>query len=129
MSKNACKICGNVHYNKTYIVKERQLNTGDTFHYMYCKKCGTLQLTDDVDPSPYYSNNYYSFHLQADKQPGTIKRILTKIIVKDIFIPEWLMYILRKMLGFSTMILYATEINRNSVIIDVGGGMELMQKS
>lgn len=39
-----CKICKNRDHNEIYYVRERQLNKGDIFEYLYCAKCGTLQL-------------------------------------------------------------------------------------
>lgn len=117
-----CKICGNKKENQVFRVKERQINKGDMFRYLYCPKCGTLQLIDEIDPGPFYTEDYYSFHLQPAKKVGVLKKKIVKIITKGMPIPETAMYFFRKIFGFSTMILWSTKVNEDSAILDVGGG-------
>ena len=53
---NECKICKNAKNNELYYIKERQLNEGNIFEYLYCCRCGTLQLNETVeDISHFYS--------------------------------------------------------------------------
>lgn len=62
MVNRSCKICGNNENNKIYTVRERMLNNGDKFQYLFCGRCGTLQLIDDVeDMGKYYPEDYVMF--------------------------------------------------------------------
>ena len=60
MNGKRCKICRNSKNNKIYIVHERMLNNGNTFQYLFCDRCGTLQLIDEVvDIGKYYQEDYH----------------------------------------------------------------------
>lgn len=56
-----CKICGNAEHNKTYQAREQMYGFRDTFEYLECAACGTLQLLNIPDLSRYYPSDYYSF--------------------------------------------------------------------
>ena len=57
-----CKICGNTRGNKIYLVRERMLNMGHSFRYIYCKSCHTLHLIDPVKSiADYYAKDYEPF--------------------------------------------------------------------
>lgn len=57
-----CAMCKNTKNLNMVIVKERLKNKGETFRYLQCSKCGTLQLIDQIqDMGMYYGNNYYAF--------------------------------------------------------------------
>lgn len=121
-----CKICGNEKKNIVYHVKERQINKGDKFRYLYCSRCGTLQLYDDIDNiGDYYAGDYYSFHMKGSG------KILAPMIIKKTFIyfishctfwlPNIWENILRDIMN-SLMLLYGTCVRTKSAILDVGGG-------
>lgn len=121
-----CKICGNEEKNMVYNVKERQLNKGDEFRYLYCSRCGTLQLYDEIDNiEKYYPSNYYSFHMKGSGKifvPMVIKKTCVRFISNC---PFWLPGILENLLRdimYSLMLLYGTCVKSESAILDVGGG-------
>lgn len=122
-----CKICGNGEKNLIYKIKERQINKGEVFRYLYCSHCGTLQLYDEIDDiGNYYPNDYYSFHMKG----RGLQRFLPMIIKKDftyfisnspVELPSILENILRDIMG-SLMQVYGTHVKLESAILDVGGG-------
>jgi len=81
-----CRICGNERKNKFYQIEERMFGLGESFEYLECRRCGTLQLnTRDLDMGKYYPNYYGAFRAGEDKFAGktnyVIRRILTKLLV------------------------------------------------
>ena len=123
---SGCKICGNNVNNTFFHVQERQLNRGGEFLYLYCERCGTLQLDEKVSNiGDYYPKDYYSFHLKETRKillPKNIKKkCVTAISNCSYKIPFTVESILRDShisLGF----LIATNVKLKSAILDVGGG-------
>lgn len=125
-SNLCCKICGNTKNHKLYNVKERRLNEGEYFQYLYCSECGTLQLNEKVeDLGRYYGDNYYSsFYGGAPKKkylPMIFRKCCSKFITNCTF---WLPTMLEGFLRYkvSPFLLYGTKVKLNSAILDVGGG-------
>lgn len=121
-----CRICGNTSHNVMYDVKERQLNRGESFPYLYCGQCGTLQLVETVeDVGQYYADNYYSFQVRSSQRRGlpmVIKKCCAAFVTKCSFwLPAALENFLREYAG-SLMTLYGTKLKLSSSILDVGGG-------
>lgn len=121
MSK--CEICGNKKGIKEYQVRERQLNKGESFKYIYCPKCSTLQLAEEIsDMAGYYGKNYYSFHFKSKRY--SIPGIIVKPVLKLSSLGIWGKDIPRTLgrcanLSFS---LYGTRTKFNDRILDVGAG-------
>ena len=121
-----CKICGNKENNMSYKVRERQINRGEIFRYLYCSYCGTLQLYDDVkNISDFYPGNYYSFHMKSTGKiflPRIVKHKCVLFVSDPICrLPESIENILRDILS-SLMKLYGTNVKYEDAILDVGGG-------
>jgi SAM-dependent methyltransferase len=64
-SREACRVCDNVSGNRLHTAREMFAGTRETFVYVECAACGTLQLRDVPDLRRYYAGGYYSF------RPGT----------------------------------------------------------
>lgn len=121
-----CRICKNVEGNIIYQVKERRLNEGEAFPYLYCGRCGTLQLNERIkDIGKYYREDYYSFHLGLKRQNAIKKAVkqavLSLIARRRLKLPFLMEDILREKMGW-LMILYKTGVRKESRILDVGGG-------
>lgn len=126
MLENKCKICGNQNDNKLFLIKERMLNKGESFHYLLCAKCGTLQLNDKVESlTKYYLDNYGAYKKISDKQFqkfSLVDFIKQKIIIfggylfykEPLFNMDRDSYLER---------LSGTKISRNAKIIDIGCGV------
>ena len=120
-----CKICGNCT-GKRMKVKDRLLNE-KYFNYFYCKKCGTIQLVDDVNVGDYYPDNYYSY-ITINKRffiPGIICKIALLICTNLHDLPFLLKKIFYRVFPMS-MTLYQTNVRLDAKILDVGGGNGLM---
>ncbi len=122
---NKCRICGNEENNKIYEIRERLLNKGETFNYLYCSKCGTLQLHEKVDIiANYYPDNYYAFVPNKPRRRtyNFIRKSIGKYITDERWVlPSLLFLFLRKYLGSITY-LYNTNASEKDSILDVGGG-------
>lgn len=59
-SREACRVCDNVAGNRLHHAREMFAGTRETFVYVECVACGTLQLRDVPDLRRYYSRGYYS---------------------------------------------------------------------
>jgi hypothetical protein len=64
--ESACRICGNVNYNRTFAAREMMFGTREVFPYMECGGCGTLQLTEVPDLRPHYPKDYLSLGIVDD---------------------------------------------------------------
>ena len=118
---NVCRICGCSDGLKSFDVKERQLNKGDSFKYILCPKCGCLQLADDVDNmSSFYGESYYSFNVSSeDKTLTFFDKAASRLLPRLNHIPV-LVRMAFKRTGL--IILQSTRISRAGSIVDVGGG-------
>ena len=56
-----CRICENTEGNRVHAAREMMFGTRDSFDYIECGKCGTVQILDVPDLAPYYPDNYLSF--------------------------------------------------------------------
>ncbi|MBK8810592.1 MAG: class I SAM-dependent methyltransferase [Acidobacteria bacterium] len=57
----SCRICGNAANNRIHLAREMMFATRDEFEYLECGACGTVQIVEVPDLSPYYPKDYYSF--------------------------------------------------------------------
>lgn len=122
---NCCKICGNVRHNKLYQIRERQLNQGGMFRYVYCNRCGTLQLIDKIrDISLYYPFDYYSFNMSANEKKtfNFLRKICINLILNfPVKLPGKLEEKIWNKFA-AIKYLYGCQLNLDSSILDVGGG-------
>ena len=65
---------------------------GEAFPYLYCGRCGTLQLNERIkDIGKYYREDYYSFHLGLKRQNAI--PILSSIPhLKYFYVPLYVSY-------------------------------------
>lgn len=121
-----CKICGNQIDNQIYDVNERMFATREKFHYMLCKKCGTLQLEDDISNiGKYYPKYYYSFLGNKEKVETFIQRMQRKIRTEIYYLlPEWITNLLYADKNEFTFLncLKGIPHCREKKILDVGCG-------
>lgn len=62
MTASTCAICGNQAGNRHHLAREMMFGRRDTFSYLECARCGTLQnVTSDLDVARYYPSDYYAF--------------------------------------------------------------------
>ncbi len=120
-----CRICGNAKKNKLYEIRERQLNNGDIFQYLYCNQCGTLQLNDKIkNMGDFYKDCYYSFHLKSTKRkiPQLFMKWRMLFILHDpFFLPAFLENFIREkvaslMFTVNLKVIFVLE-NRKKIIV------------
>ena len=124
MEGNICKICGNNTDNEIYIVQERMINRGDSFHYLYCAKCKTLQLNDKVrNMALFYPTNYEPFQkkIKSNHMPLWMKGIYVYIMSR-ISLPELIKLFYRRFGTSGVAELYKTAVDRKYKVLDVGAG-------
>ena len=62
MTRQTCRICGNIDGLKHYTVKEMMMGTHDVFDYFQCPSCGCVQISEiPANLGKYYPENYYSY--------------------------------------------------------------------
>lgn len=77
MTRDTCRICGNVQDNRVHHVQEMMLGIGDSHAYLECAACGCIQIMDiPADMHRYYGENYYSYRIQPRKAGNAIARWL-----------------------------------------------------
>ncbi|MHB8792310.1 MAG: class I SAM-dependent methyltransferase [Thermoleophilia bacterium] len=71
-----CKFCGCNRLDKEYITREMMLGLRDSFIYLQCDNCGSLQIREiPADISRYYPGSYVSFNTT---KASLIKKYLKK---------------------------------------------------
>lgn len=137
-----CRICGNEFKNNLHQVREMFAGTRETFIYLECSACETLQISQLPQLSKCYSPDYYSFRtssadakresvglrhaiasfarrLAADHYSGIagpINGLITQQVTK---------HAEKVLLGFPEYLRnlsFNLNFNRNSRILDVGSG-------
>lgn len=57
----SCRVCENSINNRIHNLREMMFGTRETFDYLECGECGTLQIIEIPDLSLFYPSDYYSF--------------------------------------------------------------------
>ena len=66
MTRQTCRICGNIDGLKHYSVKEMMMGTHDVFDYFQCPSCRCLQISEiPANLGKYYPENYYSYRRKS----------------------------------------------------------------
>ena len=66
MTRQTCRICGNINGLKHYTVKEMMMGTHDVFDYFQCPSCGCVQISEiPANLGKYYPENYYSYRSKS----------------------------------------------------------------
>ena len=130
---NICRICDHGIQNETYSVREMHFGTKEVFEYFLCSRCGCLQIADPPkELSKYYSDTYYSFLSDPDKQDhdlSVLRRIKERAAMErnryELFRkPGWgmvLEMIKPKPLSLFEL-LHHCQVSLHSSILDVGCG-------
>lgn len=58
--ESECRICGNDKNNRIHTAREMMFGTRETFDYLECGACGTIQIVEIPDLRRHYPENYYS---------------------------------------------------------------------
>jgi len=77
---HTCTICSNAEHNLIHEAREMMFGTRDTFRYLECAKCGTIQLLDVPDLAKYYPKDFYAF----DSKIGIGKTVLHRFAAKAV---------------------------------------------
>lgn len=121
-----CRICKNTKDNQIYYIKERQLNKGDMFAYLYCGKCGTLQLNEEVENiSCFYQNEYYAFVENDYSGKTKAERLFDKWLVfllVNIRLPDKMYEMLQGHKYYWLKCLYGTKLKYSDSLLDIGCG-------
>lgn len=65
-----CRVCGNSSENQSHSVREMFFGMRDTFDYIECSRCGTVQIASAPDLSRYYPRDYYAFGAIQERTGG-----------------------------------------------------------
>ncbi|GFI46422.1 hypothetical protein IMSAGC019_01736 [Lachnospiraceae bacterium] len=123
MNGKRCKICRNSKNNKIYIVHERMLNNGNTFQYLFCDRCGTLQLIDEVvDIGKYYQEDYLMFKNEGCAYQKKISYRLKAWIYLNLKLSNRINNVFKFYEYRWLYPLKGMHIRKNSKILDVGCG-------
>jgi len=58
--ESECRVCGNDKNNRIHTAREMMFGTRETFDYLECAVCGTIQIVEIPDLRRHYPENYYS---------------------------------------------------------------------
>lgn len=73
-----CIICLNQDLLEIYVVKEMMIGNRESFVYIHCKKCDSLQIRDvPQNLSDYYPIDYYSF--KEESRSGFVRKHFTRL--------------------------------------------------
>lgn len=72
-----CQICRNAENNSVHRAREMMFGMRETFDYLECATCGTLQIMKTPDLSAYYPPNYYAFNEKIE--PNFARRFRSRI--------------------------------------------------
>lgn len=100
------------------------LNRGETFQYVYCSKCGTLQLISSVpNISEFYSESYTPFNKEYKDiiMPQWLRGKYVSIMT-HIKLPESLLYFYRGLNNSGLHNLYQSKVTIDNSLLDIGAG-------
>lgn len=124
-----CQICGNAESNRLHTAREMMFGTRETFDYLECSQCGTLQLTEIPDLSKHYPDNYYSFGVKSPAEKSPIHKIAARLIGKYFLTGRSLLgkFVANRLSGFAGNFLSsirhpAVGLKKDSRILDFGCG-------
>ena len=117
-----CKICGNRHLNQRYIVKERMVNKGDTFTYVWCSRCGTLQLCNPPEQMDEYYKKYPVFQpVNAKERYSRLEKTYMDFLISRYAFPLRQKELLYRKYKFLEC-LAGQGVKKTDKILDVGCG-------
>lgn len=78
--ESECRICGNDKNNRIHTAREMMFGTRETFDYLECGACGTIQIVEIPNLRRHYPENYYS--LTSDEQLYIEKHLRRRIAAR-----------------------------------------------
>lgn len=78
--ESECRICGNDKNNRIHTAREMMFGTRETFDYLECDACGTIQIVEIPDLRRHYPENYYS--LTSNEQLYIEKHLRRRIAAR-----------------------------------------------
>ncbi|MCD9187107.1 MAG: class I SAM-dependent methyltransferase [Pyrinomonadaceae bacterium] len=78
--ESECRICGNDKNNRIHTAREMMFGTRETFDYLECGACGTIQIVEIPDLRRHYPESYYS--LTSDEQLYIEKHLRRRIAAR-----------------------------------------------
>ena len=124
-----CRICKSANLSLLK-VREMELGLRETFKYLYCNSCGSLQIGEiPRNLEKYYPQDKY-YSLKENKKASILKKYLAKIrdssyINKYNFLGKFLDLLspgMHSLKSFSKVYLEYDILNKNSYILDIGCG-------
>lgn len=118
-----CRICGS-HEKLQYLdIRERQLNRGEMFQYMYCPRCKTLQLDTPVKDMSRYYEGYYSFGMKNRrmKLPKFMVKPVLGLVMKDMWKNVYPNRLVNR-LAHTSLSIFNSGAQFTDRVLDVGGG-------
>lgn len=128
MNENlSCSICDNRFHNKILKVREMYFGTRETFDYLECNSCGSLQLINPPsDYSIHYPKDYFTYQQNHE---GKLKALLNRLRDRSAIGEKSLLgNILYKKFGEPTYItrLKIAGVGLKDAILDVGCGKGIL---
>ncbi|MBL8182069.1 MAG: class I SAM-dependent methyltransferase [Blastocatellia bacterium] len=126
----ACRICSSTSGHTEHRFREMMFGTREEFDYVECGECGTIQIKELIDVSPYYPDDYYSLGEEPlDPADDSIKRRFVLKQIGSYFIDgssyvgrmfaESRPYLADK---FPSYLRHPNGVRADSRILDVGAG-------
>jgi len=126
-----CKVCGNGHHNRTFLVREMMCGFRTEFTYVECNSCSCLFLADPPsDMSTYYPREYYSYRQpQVSNGVWRSARRYTRQLRNETYFGAWAQIRSTLRVPCSHAALYAfskTGATKHARILDVGCGSGIL---
>lgn len=120
----SCRICGNAENNTVHRAREMMFGLRETFDYLECAACGTLQITEIPDLRRFYPPGYYSFEPLPEVHTKDFRHRLARIyFVYKRFIRNFAEpTILKKYLPDYVPLAHVPGLDFESKILDFGCG-------
>ncbi len=78
----ACRVCGNSKDNRILTAREMMFGTRETFDYLECSGCGTVQICSVPDLRQHYPDNYLSFDSEVPIGKTVLRRFAARFAGK-----------------------------------------------
>ncbi len=121
----ACKICGNLIGNTSYVVREMMIGIREEFKYFQCANCECLQIEEvPQDMDKFYPFNYYSFSLNLLKKNTRFKKWIAYHRSNYALFKKGIFGMLLNMLHPNPIfeLISSTNIKKDSKVLDIGCG-------
>lgn len=79
-----CRICENRNGIRTLTAREMMYGTREEFEYFECPGCGTVQIGEFRDMSPYYPDDYLAFDSKVDIAETLMRRVAARFVGKEL---------------------------------------------